>query len=155
MTDRERLSLDLYNASFFEISPHARFLALVMAVEALLEPEPRPDPVRAHVAELIRLTETSGDLPPNQRDSLCSSLRWLLNESIGQAGRRLAKEHLGTTNLRRIERSQLFTHVYSLRSNLVHGNERQPALNEVIEAGSNLRQFVSDLLTGPLSAIEL
>ena len=127
LTNRERLSLDLYNASFFEISPHARFLTLVMAVEALLEPEPRPDPVRAHVEELIRLTEMSGALPQNQKESLCGSLRWLLNESIGQAGRRLAREHLGAKTYGGLSGPQLFTHVYTLRSNLVHGNEQQPA----------------------------
>lgn len=155
LTDRDSLSLDLYGASYFEISPHAKFLTLVMAVEALLEPQPRPDPVRAHVAELIRFTETSAALPQNRKESLCGSLRWLLNESIGQAGRRLARERLGTKTYGGLSGPKFFDRVYSLRSNLVHGTQQQPALNEVNEAAANLRQFVCDLLTGPLSAIEL
>jgi hypothetical protein len=155
LTDAERLSLDLYNASFFEISPHAKFLTLVMAVEALLVPEPRPVAVGVHVEELIRLTETSKTLPQNQIESLCGSLQWLLNESIGQAGRRLARERLAPKTYGGLSAPLFFTHVYSLRSKLVHGKEQQPTLSEVIEEGENLRQFVCDLLTGPLAGFEL
>lgn len=155
LTNAERLAFDLYNAASFEISPHARFLTLVMAVEALLNPLPREAIVRAHVENLLRLTEESDQLPKNEQNSLCGSLRWLLNESIGQAGRRLSRERLGEKVYAGMTAPEFFSHVYTLRSNLVHGNEQQPSLAQVNSAGSDLRQFVSDLLTPSLAEIEV
>ncbi len=149
-TDRERLALDLYNASHFEKTAHARFLMLVMAVEALLEPAPRCEAAQAHVAHLINLTDSSPDLTEAERNSLRGSLRWLVRESISQAGRRLASERLGTRQYLGRSAGEFFTSCYGMRSAMVHGNEAQPTLQAVSSALGALRQFVSDLLTVPL-----
>lgn len=85
----ERLAYDLYSASFTLLAADARFVMLMMAVETLIEPAPRSDAVRAHVKQLIVLTGQA-DLPSTQKDSVVGSLRWLMGESISQAGRRLA-----------------------------------------------------------------
>jgi hypothetical protein len=62
---------------------------LMMASETLLVPADRHTEVRAHVSELIEQTETS-NLPASEKASVIGSLRWLLQESISQAGRKLA-----------------------------------------------------------------
>lgn len=56
MTDRERLAYDLYSASFSQPSADARFVMLMMAVETLIEPEPRSPDAAHHVERLIRDT---------------------------------------------------------------------------------------------------
>jgi hypothetical protein len=69
---------------------------LMMAVETLIEPARRSDAVRAHVEQLIALTKEA-DLPNAEKDSVVGSLNWLFDESISQAGRRLAAR-LGSRN---------------------------------------------------------
>lgn len=80
-TDAERLAFDLFSTSFFQPSPDARLLTLMMAVETLLELEPRSQEARAHVDELIRRTEAA-HLPDSEKQSVTGSLRWLYDESI-------------------------------------------------------------------------
>jgi hypothetical protein len=150
MTERERLAFELYNASHFEQTSHTRFLLLVMAVEALLEPAPRSEAARSHVGGLIAQTETSPHLTPAERDSIRGSLTWLLNESIGQASKRLASSRLGEKRYDGQPAGAFFAECYSMRSRMVHGDEQQPRLAEVIGASATLKQFVSDLLTAPV-----
>lgn len=87
----ERLAFDLYSGSFFQPSADSRLLMLAMAVETLLDLQPRSDAARAHVTAMMEATEANADLTQSERDSLRGSLTWLGNESIGQAGRRLAR----------------------------------------------------------------
>ena len=93
MSEREMLAYQLFSASFSAESADARFVLLMMALETLIEPEPRARSVVEHVDLLIATTENS-DLPRNEVASIAGSLRWLRSESVGQAGRRLA-ERLG------------------------------------------------------------
>ena len=144
----ERLSLDLFSRSFFELSPDARLVMLIMAVETLLKPEPRFCAAKQHVDELIRLTNESTMLPKGEKNSLLGSLQELRKESIGQAGRKLAKK-LGDRKYLDRSAEDFFTYCYSLRSKLVHGKKRPPR-EKVAEAVVNLESFVGDLLSGPL-----
>jgi hypothetical protein len=89
MSGAERLAYDLYSASFALPAADARFVMLMMAVETLIEPAPRSDAVRIHVEQLIARTKEA-DLPTAEKDSVVGSLRSLMDESISQAGRRLA-----------------------------------------------------------------
>ncbi|TDA27855.1 MAG: hypothetical protein DSO00_06250 [Archaeoglobi archaeon] len=119
-----------------------------MAVETLLKPEPRFCAAKQHVDELIPLTNESTMLPKSEKNSLLGSLQELRKESIGQAGRKLAKK-LGDRKYLDRSAEDFFTYCYSLRSKLVHGKKR-PHREKVAEAVVNLESFVGDLLSGPL-----
>lgn len=58
----ERLAFDLYSGSFFQPSADARLLMLTMAVETLLDFQPRSEAARAHVTALMEATASNPDL---------------------------------------------------------------------------------------------
>ena len=150
LTDKERLSYDLFSASYFERSQDARLLTLVMSYEVLLEPLKRPIHVLQHVEDLIAQTKSSNSLPAEHRSSLLGSLSWLRNESISQAGRRFARERLGDQEYLEMTAEKFFTYCYGIRSRLIHGQEPIPTRNEVSLAAATLEGFVADILSGSL-----
>jgi hypothetical protein len=98
-----------------------------------------------HVQSLIEATEQSG-LGKSETDSIKGSLSWLFNESIGQAGRRLAK----TLEPRRYKDeapAAFFTHCYEMRSGLIHGIHPLPTRNEIDAWAAPLEVFVANLLS--------
>jgi hypothetical protein len=86
-------------------------------------------------------------LPLDKKNSLIGSLRWLRDESISHAGKRLATETLGDKTYDGKKAAKSFSHGYSLRSNLVHGNMLYPTFDEISGVVATLETFVSDLLT--------
>lgn len=146
---RELVSFTLFNASFFQQTADSRLILLVMAIESLLELESRPDESVALVDSLIQQVEFSS-LEKAERDSLASSLRWLRRESIGNAGRRLSLERLGSEEkYASVSPSKFFMKCYNMRSALVHGSQPYPEFAEVGTVAGTLEVFVSDLLTQP------
>ena len=145
----ERLAFDLYSGSFFQPSADSRLLMLTMAVETLLDLRPRSEAARAHVATLIEATEASMDLTKSERDSLRGSLGWLENESIGQAGRRLARSLDPRRYLNKTP-AAFFTSCYEMRSALTHGHTPRPNRLDVDVLAGSLEIFVGDLLAGRL-----
>lgn len=145
----DRLAFDLFSASFSEPSADARLLMLMMAVETLLNPSPRSKDAQQHINELIRLTNDSSILTEKEKQSLTGSLQWLYNESISQAGRKLAGRLDGQSYLN-MKAKDFFTYCYDLRSKLVHGYLPRPTREEVGSASAHLESFVGDLLSGPL-----
>ena len=95
VTEREEVAYNLFSASFFDSSPDARLILLVMAVESLLHPADRSAAARSHVARLIETTHASTELDAQERDSLVGSLRWLQKESITASGTELVRATLG------------------------------------------------------------
>jgi hypothetical protein len=154
LSDRERLSLDLFNASYFQNSADSRFLMLVIAVEALLVPPPRSLAATAHVDALIRMTRESDKLSTQEQNSLIGSLKWLSHESINQTGRALAEERLGSRKYADKEPAAFFSYCYDLRSRLVHGKPPFPTQQEIRSAVGQLEVFVSDLLAGELLDVQ-
>lgn len=142
------LALALFNASFFQRSADSRFVLLVMAVEALIDPAPRSAEARAYVDGLITQTRSSS-LSEAEKQSIIGALRCLRNESINSAGRRLASARLPSKFYQDKLPPDFFSHCYQLRSNLVHGNLPFPTFEEVGAAAATLEVFVSDLLTVP------
>jgi hypothetical protein len=142
------LSFDLYSASAFQPSTDARLIMLVMAVETLLDPKPRPESSRAHVEHLIGLTEAT-DLPDSERASLLGSMQWLRLQSIRQAGKTLAAT-VGNRTYMDMAPSKFFDHCYELRSRLVHGNPPLPERQEVDVSAAQLERFVAHLLSREL-----
>jgi hypothetical protein len=150
MQEREGLAYDLFAASFFQTGPDARYLMLMTALEALIEPQTRPPASIEHVQRLIQLTRDS-DLPEDETRSMVSALERLKDESIGQAGRRLAVR-LGERRYKDGAETpvQFFSRCYTLRSNLVHGHVPRPAEGEVGSRAANLEVFLGHLLSGEL-----
>ena len=149
LSDREQLSFSLFNASFFQPSADSRFILLVMAIEALIEPKQRSPEAQDHAEELIAKTQQA-KLPSTEKDSMLGSLRWLLQESINQAGKRLVAARLGDREYGEMPASKFFSHAYQLRSNLVHGNLPYPTFEQIGSICGPLEVFVSDLLTSPV-----
>lgn len=154
ISDRERLSLELFNASFFQDSEDARFLLLVIAVEALLEPSSRSEAAIEHVENMLTLTRESHLLSKEEKKSIDSSLRWLRQESINQTGQKLADNRLGARTYGGHKARTFFSKCYRLRSRLVHGLVPIPTREEIGLAAANMEVFVSDLLSGSLLDIE-
>jgi hypothetical protein len=147
-TPAQRLAFDLYSASFFQPAADARLLMLMMAIETMLDLQDRDEATSAHVRELISLTQGAA-LPDSERQSLLGSLRWMLQESISQSGRRLAASLTGRAYMNQAPQ-KFFTTCYKLRSRLVHGATPRPDFDSVNIAATYLEQFVGDLLSGSL-----
>jgi hypothetical protein len=145
---RERLAYEFYSASV-EAPADARFMLLVMAVETLLEPQPREAAVIEHVDRLVSDTKAAS-LSTDEINSIVGSLGWLRNESIGQAARRLAREKLGDRQYDGQSPAKFITRCYRLRSDLAHGNLPRPEWGEVNYAAGQLEGFVCDLLSAAL-----
>jgi hypothetical protein len=145
ISHRDQLAYDLFSAAAWETSADARLVTLLMAIETLIEPQPRPEAVRAHVDRLIADTRIAG-LPEPETTSIVGSLSWLREESIGQAGRRLA-DRLGDRMYMERTPRRFFTDCYALRSALVHGTYPRPSREEVEQHAGPLSLFVRDLLS--------
>jgi hypothetical protein len=154
-TERERVALDFFNASFFQQSPDSRLLMLVMAIEAILDPPARAGEALAHVESMIAATRECGSLSDDEKQSLLGSLEWLKYKSIRQTGRKLASSVLGERKYMDKEAPAFFLYCYDLRSRLVHSSCPLPTQEELRCAVAPLKAFVSDLLSGDLRDIEL
>lgn len=152
-TDQEQISLELFHASMFQKSADARFILLMMAIEALLVPGDRSQAAIGHIDTLMRLTRDSAQLTEAEKDSIIGPLGRLRKESIIQTGRRLAAERLGPRIYSNKSAPDFFTDCYELRSKLVHGGSPFPSWEEVSKTVGDLEVFVSDLVSGPLLEI--
>ncbi|MBN2030767.1 hypothetical protein JW824_11040 [bacterium] len=149
LDDRERLAFDLFSSSFFEPSQDARFMLLVSSIEVILDPKPRSETSQEHVNQLIDATINNTALNSGERKSLLGVLNWLSKESIGQAGRRLAKERLDGREYGGMNASSFFSMVYEVRSRLVHGADPFPSIKEVTKILTPLQAFVADMIWVP------
>lgn len=149
LTERERLAFSLFNASFFQPTADSRFLLLVMSIEALIELSQRSVEAQNHVNSLIAATK-GASIPREERESMLGSIRWLAKESINQGGRRVVTSRLGNREYEGRLAADFFTHVYHMRSNLVHGNLPYPTFEMVGAIAAPLEVFVSELLTAPI-----
>lgn len=142
---RERqVSYSLFAASF-ELAPEPRFTMLMIAFESLITVRPRSDSVQVHVRSMMAATQGSG-LKANEIQSILGSLKWLLDQSINQAGRELAKS-LGPREYFNGEApDKFFTGCYSVRSRLVHGHHPIPSPIELGQLAAPLEHMVSELI---------
>ncbi len=145
----ERLAFDLYSGSFFQPSADSRLLMLAMAIETLLVRQPRSDVARAHVTAMMEATKANPDLTQTERNSLRGSLKELRDESIGQAGKRLARTLEPRTYAGQAP-DAFFSRCYTMRSELTHGNVPRPNRRDVDALAASLELFVADLLAGRL-----
>jgi hypothetical protein len=151
MSEKLELAFDLYSGSFFQPSPDARFVMLMMALETLIDQEERGTSSLAHVDRLIDLTRQGNDLSREDRDSLIASLQGLRVESVGRAGRRLARS-LGEREYMGESAITFFNRCYEMRSALVHGHYPRPDRADVGTRAAHLEGFVGDLLAAAMVA---
>jgi hypothetical protein len=147
LTCRERIAFNLFSASYFQPKDDTRFLLQIMAVEALIEQEPKSDEAIAYVTDFIAKINAS-PLADHEKSSLIGSLGLLQKESITQAGRRLATRILGQKLYNGKPAPTFFSDAYSLRGALVHGDLPEP--EAISRISTHMELFVSDLLTIPL-----
>lgn len=153
LSDRHRLAYDLWSASFFLSVADARFMMLSMALETLIEQLDRPLAVQEQLAALIEQANAS-DLEDADKQTLVGGLRALRQESVGQAGRRLAETLDGRT-YQDMPAVRFFSYCYALRSRLVHGAYPRPTREEVDLAAAHLERFVGDLLATDLLDLDI
>ena len=147
----QRIAYDLSSASRAETTADARFVMLMMAVETLIDPQPRSEQAVALVDAWIAEVKARDDLPAEERRSLAGALRWLRQDSIRQAGRRLAAplgDHL--TPLLGEDPETFFKGCYDLRNELVHGKDPRPTRDVVDARAAALEVFVSALISEDL-----
>ena len=145
--NRELIAFTFFNASFFQPTIDTRFLLLVMAIEALIEPIERSNNAIAHIDSLIEKTKSS-KLEKKEKNSIIDNLRWLKQKSINQSGKHLVTSRLAPEKkYNEMSPEIFFSKCYKLRSNLVHGNLPIPTFGEIGNVVATLEVFVSDLLT--------
>lgn len=154
LSSREQVALDLYNYSTFQTLVESRFLLLVMAVEALVQPAPRSASARTHLKSLVQLTNSASELTQSERDSIAGALRGLERESIRRAARRTIEERLGEREYGGLRADRFFDGCYALRSSLAHGSDPLPAKPQLVSAAISLEFLVSDLLSGLLVEVD-
>ncbi len=151
-TDKQEVAFELFGAAQFEPSPRSRFLTLVMAIEALLQPADRHQAVQDHVRSLIAQTAQSA-LPENEKASLRGALQSLSKDSIGRTGKLLAKDLLAGNEYGGKTPGSFFQYCYELRSQLVHNGA---IADDTVKLGSvvaELERFVADLLEASVQPI--
>jgi hypothetical protein len=145
LSGAQQVAYNFYAASLSAASADARFALLMIALEALIEPKPRPDDSRAHVRELIRLTQNSA-LPESEVASIIGTLKWLVDESISRTGRQLVRA-LGPRDYLDTPPEKFFDRCYAARSQLFHVLDPLPDWDEVGSLSATLELLVGDLIT--------
>jgi hypothetical protein len=149
LSPAEHLAYDLFSgASLVEDSADAKFMMLMMALETLIDQKDRSEKVKLFVDDLKKQTLAS-ELPSNEKDSLSKSLESLVRESVGRAGRRLART-LGDRRYMNQKPVAFFNQCYEMRNALAHGYLDRPSRDAVAALGSGLELFVADLIAGSL-----
>lgn len=133
-----RTAYELFASSRFENSSRARFLLLVMAVEAMTERLERPPAEVAFVDGMLKHLAES-PIPPEARSALENALTGLKTQSIRAAtAAQIAKDVSA-------EAASAFRKLYGLRSRLVHGGKAVVA-SELSNAGNKLEPIVKAML---------
>lgn len=150
---QQRLAFDLYSHAVLAPSPDAKFVLFMMAVEALMTPFDRSEPVH-RVVEGLRSVILSAGLSDAERDALLSHVGQAKRASFRQQGERLAAS-LGDRRYGGMPVREFFVHCYKLRGRLVHGDAERPSQDEVTRRAAHLRTFVGDLIAGPALVREM
>jgi len=145
------LASEIYASSFFDVSSRSRFITLVTAVEALLEPLKRSDGVQALVEELEAKTRQS-TVDKLTRDSIISSLERVRYQSISQAGRTLAHTLIPNELFDGQSSVEFFTRSYNLRSQILHYGKIADEKVDICHLANVMETFVARLLLAALNS---
>lgn len=144
-TEMEKIAFDLYNSSYFETTPTARFLTLVSAVETMSKIDNMEEEVIKLIDNLITLSKQS-KLDKKNKNSVVNRLRILKKQSISASTRQLIQKYLGE------DESRLFSKIYNIRSGLLHDGVLRCNANEFAEKLKQLEKMVSQLLLNTIEA---
>lgn len=148
LTERKLIAFHLFSASCSQNEIETRFLLLMMAIETLLEQRARSEEVCQHVESLLKATQDNDVLADQDKQSLITAIEALRQESVGQAGRRVAEQLSGSCYADHSPKA-FFNKCYGLRSRLVHGVVPRPSHSELNGLITELERFVVDLLSLP------
>jgi hypothetical protein len=150
LTPKQELASEIYTGSFFDTSARSRFITLVTAIEALLEPSKRSIEIQTLVDGFETATKRTiknvGD-----KGSILGSLNWLRYQSIGQAGRELANRLLPNELFEGLSSQDFFTRCYDLRSSLLHTGTVADKLVDTAQFANGMETFVNHLLLATLN----
>ena len=144
VTRRALIAYDLYASSRSESSSRARFLLLVMAVEALAKQSARPEAERTLVQQLIGVVKGSS-LPDARRELLAGGLRILLNNSISESCRELLRDAQAEGVLADQDALDFFRDCYRIRGKIVHSGVT-PTPSELTTHSNRLEEIVRKLI---------
>lgn len=151
ISEKQLLASEIYTSSFFDASPRSRFITLVTAVEALLEPLKRSEEVEKLVAELKAQTSQS-TLDETTKNSIISSLQRIKYQSISQAGRIIAQRLIPDALFDGQSSADFFTHSYNLRSRILHSGTIPEKSIDLRQLANVMETFVNRLLLAALNS---
>ena len=151
LTEKQVLASEIYASSFFDVSSRSRFITLVTAVEALLEPLKRSDEVEALVEEL-KVTTQKSKIDESTRKSIIGSLERLRHQSIGQAGRTLADRLIPNEFFDGQSAADFFIRCYDLRSQILHRGTVKDDSVDIWHLVNVMESFVARLLLAALNS---
>jgi len=149
-TEKQLLASEIYANSFFDISARSRFVTLVTAIEALLEPLKRSDDVEELLEEFKdKIRQSTVD--ETTRNSIIGSLGNLTHQSISQAGRLLANRLLPKEVFNDQASGDFFSRAYDLRSRLLHDGAIKKEDGDIWNLANVMEAFVHKLLLAELN----
>ena len=150
LTEKQVVAGEIYASSFFDVSPRSRFITLVTAVEALLAPLERSNEAQSLVAEFETATRRS-TIDRDTKESIIGSLQRLRCQSIGQAGRALARRLVPNELFDGQSSANFFTRCYDLRSQILHHGGIAQESVDILHLANVAETFVARLLLASLN----
>jgi hypothetical protein len=145
ISPKQELAGEILSASYFDASDRSRFVTLITAVEALVDPLPRPAAAQQVVARMVQIVKES-KIDKGTRAAMSGSLQTLKKESIGQAGRALVGRLLPDKVYEGQPAARFFTFCYEVRSSILHLGHVPGSVADLPSLCSVARSFVCDLL---------
>jgi len=152
LTEKQVLGCEIYASSFFDVSPRSRFITLVTAVEALLEPLERSNEAEALIEEFKARTRQS-TMDKSTRDSIVGSLERLRHQSIRQAGCALVGSLIPDELFDGQSSADFFSRCYELRSQILHRGKIEDTSVDVLHLANIMEGFVARLLLAALNSV--
>jgi hypothetical protein len=146
INEKTKLAMELLTSSYFETSPRSRFLTLILAAEALLEPEDRHEKIKSLVDELKKITRAS-DLSTEEISSIVGTINWLYKDSISKSLKKMAKVHLDGKQYDNLVASKFISKCYEARSKLVHTGSVEESRYSIGSLAASLEVYLMDMLT--------
>jgi len=149
-TEKQLLASEIYASSFFDISARSRFITLVTAVEALLEPVKHPTEVE-ELVEDVKVKAKHLVVDKDTKASIIGSFDRIRYQSRNQAGRMLANRLLPNEIFDEQASDDFFSKSYDLRSRLLHDGTIKEKEGDVGELANVMEAFVHKLLLAALN----
>lgn len=144
LSRRNLISYELYASSRFESSSRARFLLLIMAVEAMATQESRSDDEIALLKRLEALAVES-ELPKEKLGPLIQGLKMLRKRSIGRSCEEAINMAYESGSIIDPDAVAHFRACYRIRGKIVHGGTSPDPL-ALTEESNRLESTVRGLL---------